>query len=148
MNIREAEIEDINAIVVFQILMAWETEAVRLDIDTVEEGVKAVFADESKGKYYVVEMDGEVVASLLITYEWSDWRNSQVWWIQSVFVIKEYRKQGVFRALYKHVKSIAKNKPNIAGIRLYVDNSNKRAQEVYSKIGMNGEHYKVFEWMK
>ena len=148
MIIREGKLKDKPAIVTFQLNMALETESISLDKTILEQGVSKVFEDESKGKYYVAEMNGEVIASLLITYEWSDWRNKQVWWIQSVYVVNDYRNQGVFKTMYEHVKSIAKSNPNIAGIRLYVDNSNKPAQEVYGKVGMNGEHYKVFEWMK
>jgi ribosomal protein S18 acetylase RimI-like enzyme len=148
MIIREAEIEDKPAIVTFQLNMALETESISLDKSILEQGVSKVIEDKTKGKYYVAEMNREVIASLLITYEWSDWRNKQVWWIQSVYVNKAFRNQGVYKTLYEHVKLIARNNPNVAGIRLYVDNSNELAQEVYRKIGMNGEHYKVFEWMK
>ena len=92
--------------------------------------------------------EATVVASLMITYEWSDWRSGMVWWIQSVYVTPEFRRRGVYAGLYSHVKSFVDGDPAIRGIRLYVDERNKPAQEVYARLGMNGEHYRVFEWMK
>ncbi len=138
--------DDANAIVDFQQAMARETEEVTLDRDVVTRGVKAVFDDPSRGRYFVAEAEGRVVASLLITYEWSDWRNGVVWWIQSVYVGPEYRKRGVYAGLYSHVKQTAD--ASVKGIRLYVDRRNKPAQEVYRRLGMDGDHYLVFEWMK
>ena len=126
--------------------MALETEEVSLDRVIVTRGVNAVFRNPSHGRYFVAEEGGRVVASLLITYEWSDWRDGVVWWIQSVFVAPELRGQRVYAGLYDHVKSIAVSE-HARGIRLYVDKRNTRAQEVYRRMGMNGEHYLVFEWM-
>jgi len=138
--------DDANAIVDFQQAMARETEEVALDRDVVTRGVQAVFDDASRGRYFVAVAEGRVVASLLITYEWSDWRNGVVWWIQSVYVVPEFRKRGVYAGLYEHVKQTAD--ASVKGIRLYVDRRNTPAQEVYRRLGMNGEHYLVFEWMK
>src|SRR5712692_2549614 len=138
--------DDANAIVDFQQAMARETEEVTLDRDVVTRGVQAVFDDPSRGRYFVAEAEGRVVASLLITYEWSDWRNGVVWWIQSVYVVPEYRQRGVYAGLYSHVKQTAD--ASVKGIRLYVDRRNKPAQEVYRRLGMDGDHYLVFEWMK
>jgi GNAT superfamily N-acetyltransferase len=138
--------DDANAIVDFQQAMARETEEVTLDRDVVTRGVQAVFDDPSRGRYFVAEAEGRVVASLLITYEWSDWRNGVVWWIQSVYVVPEHRKRGVYAGLYAHVKQTAD--ASVKGIRLYVDRRNKPAQEVYRRLGMDGDHYLVFEWMK
>jgi len=138
--------DDANAIVDFQQAMARETEEVALDRDVVTRGVQAVFDDPSRGRYFVAVAGGRVVASLLITYEWSDWRNGVVWWIQSVYVVPEFRKRGVYAGLYEHVKQTAD--ASVKGIRLYVDRRNTPAQEVYRRLGMNGEHYLVFEWMK
>jgi GNAT superfamily N-acetyltransferase len=143
---RGGRLDDVNAIVDFQQAMARETEEIALDRDVVTRGVQAVFDDPSRGRYFVAEAEGQVVASLLITYEWSDWRNGVVWWIQSVYVIPEFRKRGVYAGLYEHVKQTAD--ASVKGIRLYVDRRNKAAQEVYRRLGMNGEHYLVFEWMK
>lgn len=148
-HIRSANISDKDKIADFQISMALETENLILYPDIVELGVDAVFRDPAKGKYYVAEADNRVIASLLTTYEWSDWRNGNILWIQSVFVEGEFRGQGVFRMLYEHVKSIVLDEKNsYRGIRLYVDKSNTKAIQVYSKFGMTNHHYETFEWMK
>ena len=139
---------DTSDIVQFQIAMARETEDVTLHPGIVAHGVKAVFDTTSLGQYFIAERDGHVIASLLITYEWSDWRNGIVWWIQSVYVVPEAREQGVYKGLYAFVKSLAEDDMRVHGIRLYVDRRNTRAQTVYTRLGMNGEHYQVFEWMK
>jgi len=98
-------------------------------------------------EYWIAEDDGIQVGSLLITYEWSDWRNSRVWWFQSVYVIPDYRRKGIFRSMYNHIKDEA-DKQNIAGLRLYVETNNTRAQRTYEALGMQNEHYTMFEWMK
>src|SRR5438552_3574259 len=147
-SIRDAAAHDAATVVDFQLAMARETEEVGLDRDVVTHGVKAVFDDRSRGRYFVAEQDGRVVASLLITYEWSDWRNGVVWWIQSVYVRPEMRKQRIYAGLYEHVKRIASADGSVKGIRLYVDRRNTLAQDVYRRLGMNGDHYLVFEWMK
>lgn len=147
-NYRAATPADAESIVSFQLAMANETEEIELDLETCRKGVAAVFDDPSLGRYFVAEDKGRVVASLLITYEWSDWRSGMVWWIQSVYVVSELRRQGVYGGLYDHVKQIAQRDETVRGIRLYVDRRNTRAQKVYETLGMNGEHYIVFEWMK
>jgi len=146
--IQEANKRDIEIIAKFQVKMAWETESFKLDFNTVVKGVEAVFNNHEYGQYYIAKFDGETIASLLTTYEWSDWRNARVLWIQSVFVREKYRRQGVFSMFYSHIKNITLNNKNICGIRLYVDKTNIPAQETYSKVGMNGDHYQLFEWMK
>ncbi|HYE73245.1 MAG TPA: GNAT family N-acetyltransferase [Blastocatellia bacterium] len=145
---RLATIDDAAAIVEFQIAMARETEDVELDLETCRKGVQAIFESSGLGQYYVAERNEKVIGSLLITYEWSDWRNGMIWWVQSVYVIPEARGQRVYAGLYEHVKAIVEANENLRGIRLYVDERNKVAQQVYAKLGMNGEHYRVFEWMK
>ena len=147
MHYREAVPADASAIITFQIAMARETEELELDREILTRGVNAVFADPALGRYYIAESDGRVVGSLMITYEWSDWRNGMVWWIQSVYVIPELRRRGVYAGLYSHVKAMVEQS-TVRGIRLYVDKRNRPAQDVYTKLGMNGEHYLVFEWMK
>lgn len=139
---------DAETIVAFQIAMARETEDLALNEEICMRGVRAVFARADLGKYYVAEQDGKVIGSLMITYEWSDWRNGMVWWIQSVYISPAARQQGVYAGLYAHIKNIVQADENLRGIRLYVDERNQRAQKVYAKLGMNGEHYRVFEWMK
>ncbi len=147
-QIRLASQEDQHIIAEFQMKMAMETENFQLNLETVSTGVNAVLRDPAKGKYFVAEAGGQVVASLLITFEWSDWRNKWVAWIQSVYVIENYRQKGVFKSMYEHIRNWAQNDDEIAGLRLYVDKSNLRAIKVYQKLGMNGEHYQLFEWME
>ena len=148
MTIRDATLNDLATIIDFQFRMAIETEDLTLDRATVTHGAKAVFSDPSKGKYYVAEQNGQVIGCLMTTFEWSDWRNGNVLWIQSVYIDKRFRGQGVFRKLYTFVQALASNDPEVKGIRLYVDKQNKTAQQVYQRIGMNGDHYLVYEWMK
>lgn len=145
---RAATPADAETIVEFQVAMARETEDVTLEREVTTRGVHAVFADPAHGRYFIAESGGRTVASLMITYEWSDWRNGAVWWIQSVYVTPDHRRRGIYAGLYAHVKEMVDAEPSIRGIRLYVDDRNKPAQEVYTRLGMNGEHYKVFEWMK
>jgi GNAT superfamily N-acetyltransferase len=145
---REATFADAEAIIEFQMQMALETEELELDRNILTRGVEALFGDPALGRYFVAEVDGRVAASLMITYEWSDWRNGNVWWIQSVYVHPDFRKQGIYAGLYDHVKRFVKGDDSIRGIRLYVDRRNISAQEVYRRLGMDGEHYQVFEWMK
>jgi GNAT superfamily N-acetyltransferase len=145
--IRKAKPSDAQAIIDYQLKMAWETENMKLVPEIVTKGVDAVFRDQSRGQYYVAESDGKVVASLLITYEWSDWRNCSVWWFQSVYVMPEFRRQGVFRKMYIHIRELAEEQ-DIAGLRLYVETKNSRAQKTYKALGMSSEHYAFYEWMR
>jgi ribosomal protein S18 acetylase RimI-like enzyme len=145
---RDANLRDLLDIVNFQIAMARETEDFELNRHVCMRGVEAVFEDRQLGRYFVAQSGNEVVASLLITPEWSDWRNGVVWWIQSVYVKPEHRRKGIYAALYQHVKKIAESNESVKGIRLYVDRRNIAAQDVYRRLGMNGDHYQVFEWMK
>lgn len=145
---RPAARPDIATIADFQVAMALETEQLALDRATVIAGVTGVFDQPERGYYYVAEEDGAVVASLLITREWSDWRNGEVWWIQSVYVVPAARRRGIYAGLYRYVQALVADNPAIRGLRLYVDQSNAAAQAVYTQLGMNGEHYRVFEWMK
>ncbi|HDO27947.1 MAG TPA: GNAT family N-acetyltransferase [Bacteroidetes bacterium] len=147
-RIRLAIEADTQAIIDFQMKMALESEGFQLNRETLASGVIAVFRDPQKGKYFVAEHDGEVIASMLLTPEWSDWRNRWVFWLQSVYVLPDYRKKGVFRMMYSHAKKLVEEDNDCAGLRLYVDVDNKNALAVYRALGMNGDHYKVFEWMK
>jgi GNAT superfamily N-acetyltransferase len=146
-TIRKAILTDAPSIVDFQIKMAWETERMGLDPETVTKGVEAVMGDPSRGQYYVAETSGRVVASLLITYEWSDWRNSNVWWFQSVYVIPEERRQGIFREMYIHIRALSEEQ-GVAGLRLYVETQNEKARKTYEALGMSSEHYSFYEWMR
>jgi GNAT superfamily N-acetyltransferase len=147
-EIRDAVPTDTPVIVEFQLRMARETEGIELDPETCRRGVTAVFENSALGRYFVADRDGRVVGSLMVTSEWSDWRNGTVWWIQSVFVEPELRGQGVYRLLYENVRRLVNENDGIRGVRLYVDIRNKAAQVVYTRLGMNGDHYKLFEWMK
>lgn len=146
--IRLAGIEDLDFISASQVNMALETEQMHLDLATVSLGVNAVLSDPQKGFYCIAEMGKERAGCLLITPEWSDWRNAWIWWIQSVYVKPDYRKSGVFSAMYNYIKLLVLQRADVSGIRLYVDNTNTSAREVYTRIGMNGEHYRTFEWIK
>jgi ribosomal protein S18 acetylase RimI-like enzyme len=143
---RKARPEDSAAILDFQITMAWETEKMKLDRQTVTLGVAEVFKNPYRGQYYVAEVGGHVIGSLLIIPEWSDWRNGEVWWIHSLYVMPEHRGKGAYSGLYSYLKKIA-IESKIRGIRLYVDKTNTAAQGVYRKHGMTDEHYSLFEQM-
>ncbi len=148
MIFRDANINDHKAIVEFQQKMALETEHFVLNNTTVSAGVFAVLNDSLKGKYHVVEDNGKVISSLLTTFEWSDWRNARVIWIQSVYVLNEYRERGVFKYMYDEIKKMVQSNSQYAGIRLYVDRTNEKAIKVYKSMGMESEHYLLFEDMK
>lgn len=148
-TIREATREDITALVNFQQKMAMETEQLKLDGRIVIQGIQAMFDDPSKGKYYVAHADGKAIGCLMTTYEWSDWRCGDILWLQSVYIDAAYRGQGVFKKMYEHIQSmVLQPGSGYRGIRLYVEKNNHAAQQVYEKLGMNGDHYQVYEWMK
>jgi ribosomal protein S18 acetylase RimI-like enzyme len=146
LNIRPAGAEDLEVLVAGNMALAEETERVRLNPGSLREGILALLESRAPGRYWVAELDGRVVGQLLITFEWSDWRNRMVWWIQSVYVAPDARARGVLRALYDVARREALAS-GAGGLRLYVDTSNTRAQAVYAALGMNGEHYRVFEDM-
>lgn len=148
MKVRKANIKDVDSIVEFQLKMANETEGINLDNSTVVKGVSAVLTDNSKGQYYVAEINNKVVSSLLTTFEWSDWRNGTILWIQSVYVLPDSRRKGVYRKMYAHIKELVLNDKNLNGIRLYADKSNTSAQKTYKTLGMSPDHYVTFEWLK
>ncbi len=145
--IRKALPKDIPAIIDFQKRMAWETERLTLDDTLVTQGVRAVFEIPYHGQYYISEDNDAVIASLLITPEWSDWRNTEVWWFQSVYVLPECRRTGVFRSMYAYVKDLAE-KSGVGGLRLYVESNNHIAQATYESLGMTGDHYRMYEWLR
>ena len=146
-HVRPAIADDAIAIIDFQLKMAKETEEADLDKEIVSRGVKSVFKDSLKGTYYVGEENDKIVSSMMITKEWSDWRNKWVYWFQSVYVVPEYRRAGLFRKMYEYMQHQVIEDPNVSGLRLYVDADNKRAIDVYNSLGMNDDHYKVCEWM-
>jgi ribosomal protein S18 acetylase RimI-like enzyme len=148
-RIRLASIDDSPTLVAFQLALAWETENhLVLDESTVTRGVAALFADSSKGRYWIAEEDGLPLGCTLTTPEWSEWRCATVLWIQSVYVAPESRGRGVYRAIYAHLQELVRSSPELCGIRLYAAKDNVEAQKVYRRLGMNPDHYTLFEWMK
>ena len=147
-EIRKANPKDAKTIIDFQMLMAKETENIDLDPVVLEKGVNAIFTNPAFGQYYIASYEGKTVASLMTTFEWSDWRYSMVWWLQSVYVLPEYRKSGIFRKMYSYIKNEVMHRPEVSGLRLYMVHSNHRAASVYEAVGMDGQHYRMFEWMK
>ena len=144
-TIREASPDDATWIVDFQQAMALETEGKTLDESRITAGVDAVLGSPDKGFYIVAEIDGTVVGSLLITYEWSDWRNATFLWIQSVFVDANHRRQGVYTAMHNHVLALAEADDALCGVRLYVERTNTGAQQTYKRLGMDHSHYDMYE---
>ncbi len=143
-TIRKAERTDAAHFVRFNQAMAWETEGVKLDDEKIRAGVDGLFAKPQFGFYVVAELEGKVAGGLMITYEWSDWRNKVYWWIQSVYVLPEFRGKGIYRSLYEGVKQLGREN-DCCGFRLYVERTNLVAQEVYKKLGMDESHYLMFE---
>jgi GNAT superfamily N-acetyltransferase len=145
-NIRLATIADTQQIARFNSAMALATEDKHLSIDTLTQGVSGLLAHPEFGFYLVAEVDSQPVASLMITYEWSDWRNGLFWWIQSLYVLPKYRKQGIYKSMYQYLQDLAsKEKATVVGFRLYVDKDNSNAQQVYKRCGMDSCHYQMFE---
>ncbi len=142
--IRRAREDDARRIAEYQIAMALETENKQLDPAIVHPAVESVFADPGKGFYLVAEMDGQPVGTLMITYEWSDWRNSNMWYIQSVYVDQPFRGRGIFRQLYQHVIDLAAQQ-DVMFVRLYVDAANARAQRIYESLGMKRLPYFMYD---
>ncbi|MGH8129680.1 MAG: GNAT family N-acetyltransferase [Steroidobacteraceae bacterium] len=145
MKIREATRHDLEFIAAANSALATETEGQTLEPALLRPGIQAVLADPALGRYYLAEIAGKAVGQLLTTYEWSDWRNGQFLWIQSVYVLPAHRGSGVFGALFGHLAELARSDPRICGIRLYVDRSNESAQEVYARLGMHRSNYAVME---
>jgi ribosomal protein S18 acetylase RimI-like enzyme len=144
-TVRRAVPADAALIAEFNRLLALESENVVLDPVKLAAGVAAVLADPAKGLYFVAEQDGQIVGQLGITSEYSDWRNGWQWWIQSVYVRPEYRRRGVFRALYAHVERLATEDPEVVGLRLYVEHENHSARQTYHSLGMKQTGYVVLE---
>lgn len=144
-NIRTAAANDLDIIVSHNLAMARETEGRRLDPQTVRAGVQRALRDSMRGVYYLAERDGKIVGQLLITREWSDWRAGWFWWVQSVYVAPDARRQGVYRALYEHVLAAARAQPDVCGLRLYVERQNSRAQQAYERLGMKRSAYQIYE---
>ena len=148
MNLRHATIEDAQALAEFNISMAYETEEIELIPEVIRAGVEAMIENPQMGYYLVIEDEGEIAASLMVTTEWSDWRNGLFWWIQSVYVRPQKRRKGLYRQLYERVKLLAENEKSVCGFRLYVEHYNTIAQTTYRSLGMEQTDYKVYEELK
>jgi len=147
-EIRRAGAADVAALVEFNAAMALETEQKVLEPAVLTAGVQGLLAHPDYGFYLVaVDETGTAVGCLMITYEWSDWRNGLFWWVQSVYVTKAHRGQGVYRALYQRVKQLAQEQGGVCGFRLYVEEHNDAAQATYGRLGMSKTHYLMFEEM-
>lgn len=144
-SIRDGRPADAAVIVGFNVKMAMETEGRPLDPALIGPGVRAVLDDPRKGRYWVAESGGEVVGQLMVTYEWSDWRNGVFWWIQSVYIRTDSRRKGIFSALHRHVEKLARSTQDVCGVRLYVEHENRRAQKTYAALGMSSPGYEVME---
>ena len=146
LTVRGARLTDADVLTDYNVRMALETEGLALDPATVGRGVRAALADPAKAIYFVAESDGRVVGQLMITHEWSDWRDGDIWWIQSVYVHPDFRRRGVFRAVHDHTRAAARE-AGAVGLRLYVERHNSAAQHTYERLGMRDSGYLVMEEM-
>jgi GNAT superfamily N-acetyltransferase len=144
-KIRKAVLCDGPVIADFNVRLAIESEGLELEPACVLAGVNALLVDPAKGIYFVAEVGGVIAGQIMITYEWSDWRNGNLWWIQSVYVKKEFRRQGVFRELFKYLESLARQQPEVRALRLYMHRENSAARRSYENLGMTPTQYEVFE---
>jgi ribosomal protein S18 acetylase RimI-like enzyme len=149
LNVRLARPEDAVTVTSFSAAMALETEGRRLDLDRLHDGTIALLESPDRGFFMVAELeqadDRQLLGQLMITYEWSDWRNGAFWWIQSVYVDPAWRRRGVFRRMHETVMATAKTSPNVCGVRLYVEESNGAAQAVYRRVGLTPSSYAIYE---
>ena len=145
--LREATLDDLETIAEFNARLAEETEDTLLDRETLRQGVRALLSDQTRGSYYLACTDGRVIGQIMHTREWSDWRNGDIWWIQSVYVHPDHRRLGVFRLLYRHLKTLAESEPSVVGLRLYVEQENQAAQATYVGLGMRETSYLVMQYL-
>ncbi|MBL8236435.1 MAG: GNAT family N-acetyltransferase [Bryobacterales bacterium] len=143
--VRLATLDDVEFLAEGNARMAWETEALTLDGERLRRGVAAVFEDPARGFYLIAEVDGQKAAQMMITYEWSDWRNGVFWWIQSVYTVPELRGRGAFKALYAEAERMAREAGNVCGLRLYVEAHNEAAKGTYRRCGMRETEYRMYE---
>ncbi len=148
LQIRRGQPTDVEVLTNFNLAMARETEGHELLPEVLRPGVAAILGDPARGFYLVAEAAGEIAGALMVTSEWSDWRNGFFWWIQSVYVRPEFRRRGIYRALHEHLRHLSATEPNICGLRLYVERENQRAQTTYSRLGMHETHYLLYEELK
>jgi len=148
MIIRKAVPKDAVELAAFNISMARETENIELVPELITAGVKELIYNPRMGFYVVIELDNRIQAALMISTEWSDWRNGTFWWIQSVYVQPDYRRQGLYSVLYEHVKELAEQESSVCGLRLYVERGNNVAQQTYQALGMVQTEYQIYEELK
>lgn len=146
LNIRKAVIEDAPVIAENNYTIALVTEGISFDKKVLLNGARSVIEDESKGIYFLAESDGNIIGQLMVTREWSDWRNGEFLWIQSVYVHESFRRKGVFKKLFDNLKEYAKSQGNVCGLRLYVEKDNRTAQNTYSSLGMKETYYRLYEF--
>ena len=144
-HVRDARRAELETLARWAEAMAWETEQKKLDPITVRRGIAVLFDAPARGRYVVAERDGVAAGALMLTHEWSDWRNADWWWIQSVYVEPAQRRCGVYSALYQHVQAQAAATPGVCGLRLYVENDNSAAKRTYAALGMQDARYRVYE---
>jgi len=144
--IRPARENDISLMARWAEAMAYETEHKRLDLAMVTRGIETGLADPMRARYFMAEQSGEPIGTLMLTPEWSDWRNAWWWWIQSVYVPEQHRRKGAYRALHSHVMELAKAAPEVCGLRLYVERENVNAQRTYEFLGMADPGYRMYEF--
>lgn len=143
--IRPATVADADVIADFNSRLALETEGKRLVPETITAGVGKILSDSGHGRYFVACINSRIIGQMMHTREWSDWRNGEIWWLQSVYVHPDFRRQGVFRSLYRHLEQLAERTEDVVGLRLYVENHNDRAVETYRSLGMDDSGYTVME---
>lgn len=144
-TVRPAHSTDAPTIVEFNRLLALESENKVLDVQVLNAGVTAILADRSRGRYFVADQNGELIGQLMITFEWSDWRNGWMWWLQSVYVRADWRRAGVFRAMYEFAERQARSYGNVVGMRLYVEKENRSAQATYRRLGFEQIHFDLYQ---
>lgn len=151
LTVRPADLQDLDILTEFSAAMAWETEQRVLDRTLLRMGTQAVIDQPARGRYYVADLrqeaqaDTVTVGQLLITYEWSDWRNAQFWWIQSVYVHPSWRRKGVYRHMHRTIIELARSRTDVCGIRLYVEGTNNVAKQVYGRVGLSPTTYEIYE---
>ena len=147
-TIRPATSADEEIIIDFNCRLAEESESKKLDPPTVQLGVRAILANPQHGRYFLANIGNQIVGQMMHTFEWSDWRNGEIWWLQSVYVHPDFRRQGIFRSLFQHLQNEAATSPNVVGLRLYVEEHNTSAQATYEQLGLKLAGYVVMESLK
>lgn len=144
-TVRDATEADVDHIVGYNARLASESEGKAIDISTLTAGIRRGLAHPELCRYFIAEVDGKPVGTTMLTYELTDWRDGVLWWLQSVYVEPEFRRHGVFRAIYRHIESLAREHPDVRGLRLYVYHDNHRAKKTYENVGMTKAGYELYE---